>query len=243
MSGACATTEAQFAPNPETPEFAQPFNRPPDALPGAEPKPAFGTYNPAASTVFPDYRLNIGDVLEVIYHVRTDVTAEKYRLKVQDVVSIRFPFQPSLDQDVTVLSDGTMRLLLVGEVPVVFRGQRGRSPFHYWQEASDQSWRRFDPASQEWERYRYVLLRTLDGGWVKRDAQTGVETPLEDDVPRDAADRPKYACLVDSIGPGGRRDRFEYDPVQQRWKTRPAIVEQKGSTAGELQEIDRKSVV
>ena len=67
---ACATAQK--------PEFAQPVNRPPDAAITAEVSPTFATYNPSASTVFPDYRLNIGDVLEVIFHVRTGVSAEKW---------------------------------------------------------------------------------------------------------------------------------------------------------------------
>ena len=64
-----------------------------------------------------DYRLNPGDKLEIIYHIKAEVDPTKpYRLKVEDIVDINFPFNPELDQQQTVHSDGHISMLLVGRV-------------------------------------------------------------------------------------------------------------------------------
>jgi len=61
------------------------------------------------------YYLREGDALEVIYHVRHRQT-EVYKIKIQDVVRIRFPYEPRLDQTEPVGSDGRLYLDLVGPV-------------------------------------------------------------------------------------------------------------------------------
>lgn len=64
-----------------------------------------------------DYRLRVGDFLEIIYHVRHRRNVS-YRIKIQDIIVIRFPFHPSLNQTEQVQSDGTLHLDLIGSVPV-----------------------------------------------------------------------------------------------------------------------------
>lgn len=68
----------------------------------------------------PDYRLNVGDTLEIIYHVEA-VTPEgkDYQLQREDVVTIRFPYDEKYNQDVTIQNDGKIRLLLVGPVRAI----------------------------------------------------------------------------------------------------------------------------
>ena len=67
-----------------------------------------------------DYRLSPGDQLEIIYHVRAQVDLSKpYALKVEDVIVIRFPFNPELNQRQAVHSDGHISLLLVGRVRAI----------------------------------------------------------------------------------------------------------------------------
>jgi polysaccharide biosynthesis/export protein len=73
---------------------------------------------PAKQIVLPTYRLNVGDQLEVIYHIKHTISREGYRVKIEDSVDVRFPFQPQYDQTVMVSSDGSVRLLLVGQVKV-----------------------------------------------------------------------------------------------------------------------------
>jgi polysaccharide export outer membrane protein len=67
-----------------------------------------------------DYRLREGDSLEIIYHIRHQETAD-YRIKIQDIIDIRFPFNPDRNQTEQVQSDGTLRLDLVGKVYVFNR--------------------------------------------------------------------------------------------------------------------------
>ena len=52
---------------------------------------------PVAHLVRRDYRLREGDLLEIIYHVRHQRNVA-YRIKLQDIIQIRFPFHPNLNQ-------------------------------------------------------------------------------------------------------------------------------------------------
>jgi len=75
---------------------------------------------PVAKLVRRDYRLREGDRLEIIYHVRHQRNVA-YRIKIQDVISVRFPFAPEMTQVGQVQSDGTLRLDLVGAIYVFDR--------------------------------------------------------------------------------------------------------------------------
>lgn len=75
---------------------------------------------PVAHIIRRDYRLREGDSLEVIYHIRYQ-ERETYQIKIQDVIAIRFPFDPNFNQTEQVQSDGTLRLDLIGQVRVVGR--------------------------------------------------------------------------------------------------------------------------
>lgn len=239
--GLLAATEVRAEkPDPANPAvFPQPFNRPAGASPEAEVPRSFGTYNPAVSTIFPDYRLNVGDVLEVIYHVRTGVSRESYRIKVEDVVSIAFPFQTQFDQKVTVQSDGTIRLVLLGEIQVVQRANRGVNQFHFRQESQpakpdDSGWRRYDPAGRQWTAVP-SLTRGSDDEWLIRDAR-GEFQPIQKMLQAQDPSAGANPIIVDALNWTGRRDRFEFDHIRQRWRPRPVYVEQEGLTAAELEQ-------
>ena len=75
---------------------------------------------PAAHVVRRDYRLREGDRLEVAYDVGNR-QAGSARLGIDDVLSIRFPFERPLNQTKKVRSDGTLRMALVGPVPAAGR--------------------------------------------------------------------------------------------------------------------------
>ena len=65
-----------------------------------------------------DYRLREADQVEIIYHVRTQAE-ENYRVKIRDILSIRFPYNQELTQgSVEVQSDGKLHLDLIGSVKV-----------------------------------------------------------------------------------------------------------------------------
>ncbi|MBT3199946.1 MAG: hypothetical protein HN350_08510 [Phycisphaerales bacterium] len=70
---------------------------------------------PVAHIIRRQYRLREGDSLEVIYHVRHQMNAI-YKIKVQDIIIVRFPYQSDLDQVEQVHSDGRLHLDLVGPV-------------------------------------------------------------------------------------------------------------------------------
>jgi len=65
-----------------------------------------------------DYRLRESDFLEIIYHVRREMNVS-YRIKIEDIIVIRFPFQTALNQTEQVQSDGTLQLDLIGPVKVL----------------------------------------------------------------------------------------------------------------------------
>jgi len=112
---ACAVLLAAFGCEPET--APQPQDQP--ALPQEflqvswEPQEV-----PVAHIVRRDYRLREGDFLEIIYHVKHAI-AEAYRMKIEDVVVVRFPFNPSLNQTEQVQSDGKLYLDLIGPVRAI----------------------------------------------------------------------------------------------------------------------------
>jgi polysaccharide export outer membrane protein len=74
---------------------------------------------PVAHIIRRAYRIREGDLLEVIYHVRHQERNEAYRIKIEDVISVRFPFDKSLNQVERVQSDGKLYLDLIGPVEVV----------------------------------------------------------------------------------------------------------------------------
>jgi polysaccharide export outer membrane protein len=66
----------------------------------------------------PEYRIGPGDVLEIAYLMHYARTEETYTLTVQDKITVVFPFQPQLNSQSIVRSDGKISLPLVGEVQV-----------------------------------------------------------------------------------------------------------------------------
>lgn len=95
-------------------------HRIPDAAP-AMPRELYqpyvgGTSQPEGLMERPAYRINIGDVLEIIYHVKNVPTPGGYRIKIEDVINIEFPWQEKFNQQRTVQGDGKIRALLVGDI-------------------------------------------------------------------------------------------------------------------------------
>jgi len=74
---------------------------------------------PVAHIIRRDYRLREGDQLEIIYHVQHRRNPS-YKIKIQDRIVIRFPFNPELSQIEQVQSDGTLHLDLLKEPLEVF---------------------------------------------------------------------------------------------------------------------------
>ena len=92
----------------------------PDAAP-PQPRPLYQPFVtpaglPEQTLDRPPYRLNVGDTLEIIYQVRNEVSDKDYELKIEDGITVRFPYQPQFNQELTVGGDGNVHCLLVGKV-------------------------------------------------------------------------------------------------------------------------------
>lgn len=94
----------------------------PDSPP-PQPPELFQNYTDAQAlgpslTERPPYRLNVADVLEIIYHVKVGRLApdvRPYELQTEDVIAIKFPFAPEMNQTCVVLADGSINCLLIGK--------------------------------------------------------------------------------------------------------------------------------
>jgi len=94
----------------------------PDA---AEPRPStlYQPFDPRQSLPEqklnrPPYRLTPGDVVEIIYQVKNEVTDKDYVLKIEDKIKVAFPYQEKFNQELAVSGDGNIRCLLVGRIRV-----------------------------------------------------------------------------------------------------------------------------
>jgi polysaccharide export outer membrane protein len=90
---------------------------------GVNSGPGFLSLDPHPDTLepatrrFADYRLGSGDVLEVIYQIQQPET-DRYRLKIQDRIEIRFPSMPDQNQEQEIRSDGMISLPFVDDIAV-----------------------------------------------------------------------------------------------------------------------------
>jgi polysaccharide export outer membrane protein len=80
--------------------------------------PDYQVINNISIPYIPEYKMGPGDVLEIVYHLKYEITPEDYRLEVQDRVSVTFPFQPQFSTSVMVRPDGKITMPLVGDVAV-----------------------------------------------------------------------------------------------------------------------------
>jgi polysaccharide biosynthesis/export protein len=78
--------------------------------------PDFQIIENIAVPYLPEYRIGAGDVVEIVYHIRYEKTAEEYRLEVQDKISITFPYHPQFSTTVLVRTDGKITVPLLGDV-------------------------------------------------------------------------------------------------------------------------------
>ncbi len=64
------------------------------------------------------YKLNAGDVLEVMYHIDLIQLKDRYRIGVEDEVSVEFQYNPGLNRTVIVRPDGMITLPMKGDFEV-----------------------------------------------------------------------------------------------------------------------------
>ncbi|NJB67643.1 polysaccharide export outer membrane protein [Desulfobaculum xiamenense] len=73
---------------------------------------------PSALGLFPDYRLVPGDVLDVLFQIRTWQSKEEFRLAVDDTVTVKFVHAPELNETQNIQPDGRISLPYLGEVRI-----------------------------------------------------------------------------------------------------------------------------
>ena len=74
------------------------------------------TYNYA---LFPEYRIVPGDVLDVLFQIRTWVKKEEFRLAIDNEISVKFIHNSELNETQLVRPDGSITLPYLGEVKVI----------------------------------------------------------------------------------------------------------------------------
>ncbi|MDX1946644.1 MAG: polysaccharide biosynthesis/export family protein [Pirellulaceae bacterium] len=83
---------------------------------------AQGEYaGPARTPHLPEYRLRTDDEIDFIYRLTREDFAHPYLMEVGDTMRIESQIDPSLNREVTVQPDGTIDVMLLGEVRVAHR--------------------------------------------------------------------------------------------------------------------------
>jgi polysaccharide export outer membrane protein len=77
-----------------------------------------GSYPPETG-LFPEYTLLPGDILDVLFQIKTIQGAENYVITANDTISIKFVQLPELNETQRVRPDGKVSLAYVGDVSVV----------------------------------------------------------------------------------------------------------------------------
>jgi len=75
--------------------------------------------------VFPEYRISPGDVLDVLYQVKSWEQQPQFNIAVDNVVSVRFVHYPELNETQSVRPDGNISLAYLGSVNVVGKTVEG----------------------------------------------------------------------------------------------------------------------
>lgn len=69
--------------------------------------------------LFPAYNIKPGDVLDVLYQIRTWIEREEFKLAADHTLDIHFVHAPELNQNQKIRPDGTITLPYIGVVSVV----------------------------------------------------------------------------------------------------------------------------
>ncbi len=77
-----------------------------------------GTY-PSQMQLFPEYRIVPGDVLDVLFQIRTWQKKDAFTLAVDHTVSVKFVHAPELNETQQIQPDGKISLPYIGEIYVL----------------------------------------------------------------------------------------------------------------------------
>jgi len=73
----------------------------------------------AGYRVFPDYRISPGDLLDVLYQVKSWQPQPNFKVAVDHVLTVRFVYHPELSETQRVRPDGNISLAFLGSVNVI----------------------------------------------------------------------------------------------------------------------------
>lgn len=81
-----------------------------------------GSYvEPGRTPHVPEYRLRVDDELELVYRITRDETTQPYKLNVGDEIRFESLTDRTLNRDLVIQPDGTITLLLLGQVKATGR--------------------------------------------------------------------------------------------------------------------------
>lgn len=69
--------------------------------------------------IFPLYRILPGDMLDVLFQIRTWIKKDNFKIAVDQTLTVKFVHSPELNQEQPVRPDGTISLPYLGEIYVV----------------------------------------------------------------------------------------------------------------------------
>jgi len=77
-----------------------------------------GTY-PSDIDLFMKYRVKAGDVMDILFQIRTWKVQEKFEIEISHTVGVKFVHVPALNEEQRVLPNGSIVLPYLGEVKVI----------------------------------------------------------------------------------------------------------------------------
>jgi len=69
--------------------------------------------------IFPEYRIKGGDVLDILFHFSPGKGDEVFKMLPQDLIEVKFPDAPELNELVRIRPDGTIQLPYIGKVVAI----------------------------------------------------------------------------------------------------------------------------
>jgi len=91
----------------------------PTVLAENAPFPTIGKTYPTPLGLFPDYHISPGDVLDILFQIRTWRKDESFKLEIDHTISVKFVYSPELNETQRIRPDGNVSLPYVGNVFVL----------------------------------------------------------------------------------------------------------------------------
>ncbi len=83
------------------------------------PFPTTGKTYPTPLGLFPDYHISPGDVLDILFQIRTWRKDESFKLEIDHTISVKFVYSPELNETQRIRPDGNVSLPYIGNVFVL----------------------------------------------------------------------------------------------------------------------------